>query len=308
MNATQQELSSQTNQDVEDILNLIKKKLDVLRQTIQNAVDKILQLEVDCFTMVNVTACAEISNGNSYFRFVLQETAEHFSQAGYLESLLRSRNETIQILADKLASVATEIKALEEMIEAAEQKELGELVSPMAGSTQETVSCPETGHIHFTFDSKSVFIDPELCNLLNTENADPDKLQNFLKCSDDGVTIPVNITRRPLWNLESCAVDNELMAFKLLSNFTKLMNSVQSKVTASLLKVDIQRPWFDSSLFDDGDHFTMVSTMMHLHLLYAYYRYSKMTHEVLCFPTEKKSWGGLSWPTRTRRAFQRSHL
>ena len=69
-------------------------------------------------------------------------------------------------------------------------------------------------------------------------------------CSED-LLLPANVTHRELWHLESCAVDNELRAFGLLKNFTKTLSAASAQVTASLHKVDILRPWFDISVFED---------------------------------------------------------
>ena len=63
--------------------------------------------------------------------------------------------------------------------------------------------------------------------------------------------LPMHVTHRELWHLESCAVDNELRAFGLLKNFTKTLSAASAQVTASLHKVDILRSWLDRSVFED---------------------------------------------------------
>ena len=52
-----------------------------LCKQVQNAVDKMLQMEVECFAKVNLTACGDIINTHTAFRLLLDDVAERFEQA-----------------------------------------------------------------------------------------------------------------------------------------------------------------------------------------------------------------------------------
>jgi len=51
---------------------------------IHNSGDRLLQIEVECFTRVNLTMCGVIINGHKAFREILQEITENFEQEEYL--------------------------------------------------------------------------------------------------------------------------------------------------------------------------------------------------------------------------------
>ena len=110
--------------------------------------------------------------------------------------------------------------------------------------------------LHFTFDTQDMILDSSVC--VDTAGSQHQEEGFLLYCHDE--RIPVNLSQAKLWNFVSCSVDHQLHAFGLYDNFTRLMNSAPAKVTASLLKVDTHRPWFDETTFRDWEHFTMVST------------------------------------------------
>ena len=103
LNASREELNNITSEDIKYTLEQINKSVAELDTTIQNAVDKLLQFEIECFTRVNASACEVIVNGHTAFNRIVDKIAEHFEQASYLQSLLKSREESITIMDQKIA-------------------------------------------------------------------------------------------------------------------------------------------------------------------------------------------------------------
>ena len=254
LNASRNELSNITSEDIKYTLELINSSIADLDTKVNNAVDKLLQYEIECFTSVNASACELIVNGHTAFKQILDKIAEHFEQASYLQSLLNRRNESLSVIDQKLQSTATQIKVLDSKIKTAELKQIQKDMDLSSNNNIETRSCPEEGNIHFTFDTENTVLDSYLCN---DDVAEDGKGENLPYCRDERV--PVNVSQSMLWNVASCSVDNQLNAFGLHDNFIRLMNLAQAKITASLSKVDIHRPWFDETIFRDWEHFTLVS-------------------------------------------------
>ena len=256
LSASRNELSNITSEDIKYTLELINHSIADLDTKVNNAVDKLLQYEIECFTSVNASACELIINGHTAFKQILDKIAEHFEQTNYLQSLLNRRNESLSVIDQKLLSTATKIKVLDAKIRTAELKQIEVDMDLSSNNNIETRSCPEKGKIHFTFNTEDMTPYSYLCNgAAESEQDAPDEIIPY--CPDD--RIPVNISHSMLWNLASCSVDNQLQAFGLYDNFTQLMNLAQAKITASLSKVDIHRPWFDETIFRDREHFTLVS-------------------------------------------------
>lgn len=243
LNATKIELNSKTSVEVNKTLNDIKERISSLQNLIENGVQTLLKMEIDCFTKLNYTVCADIIEGHEAFRYILQDVAEHFAQEEYLQSLLNGRSSTLQVLQQKLLKVSSDIKVLSSQISKAEALDSAEVIDTTIKVGPGVANCPGTGQIKFAFDSKSV-------------DEDCDDQNESINCVD--VAIPDNSTSKNLWNVHSCSVDSELKSFNLFNNFTHLINSNQIKITASLLKVSVHRAWFDPSIFDIG-HYTMVS-------------------------------------------------
>lgn len=250
LNATKSELNNKTSSDIERTQNDIKQSLADIQRLINNGVDKLLQMELECFTRVNLTVCAEIIDGHTAFRSLLEELAEHFMQSEYLKSILERKTQVLEIIQEKLSKANSKIKILELQILKREKEEASDAIDASTSTNNEATSCPGVGQIRFTFDSQSIDSE-EYCR----EHTDTTIDQ--VDCID--VEVPANATNRDLWNVNSCTVDNELKSFQVFDSFVEVMNSIPVKVTASLLKVDVHRPWFDPSLFEDANHFTMVS-------------------------------------------------
>ena len=255
LNASRNELNNITSEDIKHTLEQINNSIAELDVIVHNAVDKLLQYEIECFTSVNVSACDVIVNGHTAFKRVLDEIAEHFEQASYLQSLLSSREDSITVIDRKLQNSATQINVLDAKIKQAELTQIEKDIDLSSNNNIETRSCPSEGSIHFTFDTKHTSFDSYTCADKSDHGSDSGE-HSLPYCTDE--RIPVDVTQTKLWNVVSCSVDNQLRAFKLYDNFIKLMNSAQAKVTASLSKVDIRRHWFDETIFRDGQHFTMV--------------------------------------------------
>ena len=248
LNATNKELSSKTTADVNKTLNEISRSLSEIRTLINNGVQKLLHMEVECFTKVNLSVCETIIEGHAAFKSLLLELGEHFAQAEYLESILNGRPQVLQVIQQKLSEVESDIKLLDLQIKRAETAEASEHIEASTSIDPHTGSCPGVGQIKFTFNSHD-FDSAEHCQ------EDPETGTDA--CVD--IAIPVNATDRNLWDMHSCFVDGDLKTFGAYDRFLRMMNSVPVKLTASLLKVNVHRPWFDISIFEDSDHFTMVS-------------------------------------------------
>lgn len=251
INATKNDLSDDTNDDVKRTQELIKKNLDALNKLIQNAVDKLLHMEVECFTHANISVCGDIIDGHTAFRYLLQNVSEHFAQQGYLESIIEGRYQSITVLEQKLAEISAKIKTLDQLIETAAKREISETVEESTGQNTVETSCPEAGKIHFNFHSNNTDVSSE-CDSPDDNLPDGEEY-----CVDH--RIPANATNKKLWNLHSCSVDNELKEFQSYYDFSKLMNSAMAMLSTTLIKVDIHRPWLDLTLFDNTQHYTMVS-------------------------------------------------
>lgn len=246
-------MSSKTTADVNKTLREIETSLSELRILIKNGVDKLLQMEVDCFTRVNLTVCANIIGGHTAFRLLLQEISEHFAQAEYLRSVLEGRSDSILELKSKLSKISSNLKAIDALITKTSRAEIAESIDASTSTDEEVISCPGARQIKFTFDSRTV-------NTSTFCQESESGRSNLTSCID--IEIPANATNTNLWNIHSCAVDNELKSFKVFDYFTKLMNSVPLKISASLLKVNIERRWLDLSILKDMEHFTMVSNII----------------------------------------------
>lgn len=317
LNASKNELKNITSEDIKHTLEQINGSIADLDTKVKNAVDKLLQYEIECFTSVNASACDMIINGHTAFKLILDKIAEHFEQASYLQSLLNSREESIDVIERKLQTSATQINILNSKIKAAELLQIEKDIDLSSNNNIETRSCPEAGKIHFTFDTKHTTIDSYACSdASDSQNKEEEKLPY---CHDE--RIPVNVSQHMLWNVASCSVDHQLRAFGLYDNFTRLMNSAPAVLTASLSKVDIHRPWFDKTIFSDWEHFTMVSAkLMHdipyLELLYSswttVYSYCVVYHVIqhrckvyvlsfmcLSYSTEKRKGSGFTRTTGT---------
>ncbi len=225
-------------------LRAIEQNVMDLKAMIKTATDKLLQMEVDCFTRINLTVCEDIIEGHAAFRYVLQEVAEHFAQAEYLQSILYGREDTIKIIQRKLSTLASDLRVIDNRINTAEDEERSDSIDAGISSFGDTTSCPGVSQIKFSFDSRKN-LDGYCPEETNTDN-----------CID--IEVPVNATDKNLWDVHSCAVDNELKSSLLYEEFVNLMNISPFKITASLLKVNIERPWFDPSIFEDEEHYTMV--------------------------------------------------
>ena len=260
MNATKYELNKKTNSDITQTQEEIERSLSEIQTWVDNGVDKLLQMEVDCFTRVNLSVCAEIIDGHTAFRALLVELAEHFAQSEYLKSILNRKTQVVQVIQEQLYRVNSEIRILDSLILKKEKEEAGETIESSTSSDKNVTSCPGVGQIQFLFDSENID-SSQYCQDFEDSNDDVND------CID--VEVPANATSRDLWNVNSCSVDSELISFNMLEPFVKLMNSIPIKITASLLKVNVYRSWFDPSLFENSDHFTMVSfskilTMLHI--------------------------------------------
>ena len=265
MNATKNDLANKTNEDVNNSIEKIEDIMRKLRERVQNAVDKLLQMEVECFAKVNLTACGDIISSHTAFRLLLDDVAEHFEQAAYLESILNGRSESIDVLQQKLSEVSAKIKFLDTRISAAEKAETSETIDLSTTNKKSDISasvtCAEAGKIQFAFDSEEATASSSLCSEDEDSQSTDEGNEDKKYCSD--VRVPLNATQDPLWHASSCAVDSDLQALdNLMKNFTETMNSIQTKITASLYKVKVKRPWLDDDIFKDWDHFTMVSILI----------------------------------------------
>jgi len=254
LNATMASLRSESNEEVQNTMEEVTHKLEELNQMVENGVSALQKLEVSCLMKVNIAACQNISDGHSAFHFLLQEVAQHYAQVEYLKSILDRREKYFSILLDKISELNAQKKVLQYQLDRTETAELSNSIS-----TQDQAECSdEEGLVQLIFKTEEVITDSD-CSERQGEDEN-----NY--CSED-LLLPANITHRELWHLQSCAVDNELRAFGLLKNFTKTMNVASAQITAALHKVDILRPWFDITVFEDS-RIKMVSKFLNvIHLI-----------------------------------------
>ena len=253
MNAAKNDLANQTNEDVNASLDKIKVIMETLHERVKNAVDRLIQMEVECFAKVNLTVCGNIIDTHTAFKLLLNDVAEHYEQAAYLESILNGRTEALSVLLRKLGEIASSIKSLDKQISAAEDAETSETIDITTGKEVDplvSISCKEAGKIQFSFHTSLFDADESLCEVEGEDSRN---------CSD--VRIPLNATQSPLWSVHSCALDDDLVALDsdVLSTFHSEMNSLEAEIGALLLRVDIIRPWLDPDIFMDSNIYTMVS-------------------------------------------------
>ncbi len=134
LNATKKELSSQTSADVDRKREQIKESLSNLSALIENGVDKLMHMEVQCFAAVNLTVCGEIENGHAAFRYLLEELAEHYDQANYLDSILKKTPKIIEVLNRQINQVNVDIKNLERQIATVSRSEMAEAIDSSTSS------------------------------------------------------------------------------------------------------------------------------------------------------------------------------
>ena len=243
LNATMVTLYSQSDEEVQKEMENVAQKLQELNQMVETGVGVLQRMEISCFMKLDIAACQNISDGRSAFHFLLQEVAERYAQVEYLNSILNRRRKFISILQDRVSELNAQKKAVQHQLDKTETSELSETIS-----VQEQAKCStEEGRVQLDFKTEEVLIDSDCVRRQESDG---------IYCNDDFL-LPANVTHRELWHLESCTVDSELRAFGLLKNFTEALNGAHTQITASLLKVDILRPWFDITVFEDS-HMKMV--------------------------------------------------
>ena len=69
-------LYSQSDEEVQNEMENITRKLQELNQMVETGVGVLQQMELSCFMKLDIAACQNISDGRSAFHFLLQEVAE----------------------------------------------------------------------------------------------------------------------------------------------------------------------------------------------------------------------------------------
>ena len=263
LNASRNELHNITSKDIQYTLDKINSSLENLGKTVKNAIDKLMQYQIECFTQVNASACEIITSGENAFKFVLDKIAEHYEQAAYLQAILNSRNESIIVIGEKLDEIRRQIDILNSKIETAEKRRIDKDAEVTANANFDVKSCPTAwGKTLFTYKSDHTVLDDVTCSGKVAVDVGNNTMVPY--CLDE--RIPVNTSKRLLWNLASCSVDLQTKAFHRYNDFIALMNTAASKVSASLTKVNIKRGWFDEAIFRDWEHFTLVSIQQNIML------------------------------------------
>ena len=256
LNVSRNELHNITSKDILYTLKKINSSLEDLGRTVRNAVDKLMQFQIECFTQVNASACAIITSGETAFKFIIDKIAEHYEQAAFLEAILNSRNESIIVIGDKLDEIERQMDVLDSKIEKAERERIDKDADLAANANFDVKSCPTSwGKTLYTYESEHTVLDDTTCSGKVAVDVGNNTMIPY--CLDE--RIPVNTSERLLWNLASCSVDLQTKAFGRYDDFITLMNTVPSKISASLTKVNIKRAWFDEAIFRDWEHFTVVS-------------------------------------------------
>ena len=264
LKASRNELHNITSKDIQYTLKKINSSLENLGATVKNAIDKMMQYQIECFTQVNASACEIITSGQTAFRFIVDKIAEHYEQAAYLQAILNSRNESIIVIGDKLDEMAREMDALDSRIETAERERIDKDTEVVANINFDVKTCPTAwGKTLFTYESDHTVLDAVTCSGKVAVDVGNNTMVPY--CLDE--KIPVNTSERLLWNLASCSVDLQTKSFHRYKDFIMLMNTAPSKVSAALTKVNIKRAWFDEAIFRDWEHFTLVSTYSRSYIL-----------------------------------------
>ena len=211
-----------------------------MNQTVKD----LLHNEIYCFTGASSDACSAINNGYTGFRYALDQIAEHFAQVDYLESVLTASSSDgyYDIIDSKLAIIASNLTVLDSKIAMAEQKEQKQALDISTSHSTPTLNtCADCDAVKFTFNSETV---QGGCG------------NGTISC--DYHMVPLDALNRNMWDIRSCAVDNELKSFGLYNGFVEQMHGTEFYVTVSLKKVVVNRPWFDVNLFKDKDKYKMV--------------------------------------------------
>ena len=237
------EIDDATSTHLSNHIGNITSNLEVLQGHVNNSVERLLDDELECFTNVNSSSCADVNGRYTNFRFTLDQIAEHFAQVNYLETILYGNLNNSQLIDETLEEVASNLTVIDAKIAVAKVVEQEETLDI---STDHSVplgtSCSEYGHVQFSFSSPATTGD---CAV----DSDECKYQ----------MVPSNVLDKGLWNVQSCSVDDELKSFYLYDSFVAQMNNAAFNVTASLRKVVVERPWFDANLFEEARHYKMVS-------------------------------------------------
>jgi hypothetical protein len=256
LKASQNELHNITSKDIIYTLDKINSSLLNLDEKVNNAIDKLMQFQVECFTQVNASACKIISTGENAFKFILDKMAEHYEQAEYLDSVLKGRNLSIIVISEKLIDIQRQISALISMIDRADRDNIERNTDLTSRENFEVKSCPITwGKTLYTYESDNTILDDVTCSGKLTFDIGNNTMVPY--CLDG--RIPIDSTKRLLWNLVSCSVDHHAKGFGRYNDFLSLMNTAKSKISATLTKVDIQRTWFDEAIFRNWEYFSLVS-------------------------------------------------
>ena len=248
MNAAKNNLANQPYNEVNSSLNNINNILKTLRDRVKNAVDKLMQMEVNCFIEVDLNVCGDIADTQATFKVLLNDVAEYYEQAAYLESILNGRTEALPVFLEKLGDVADRIKNLDKQISAARDAETresidvttGGQVDPLADATGE-----EAEKVQFSFGTSlsEIVIDDFLCQ---------NEVEESRECIH--TKIPPQATQSPLWSMNSSAIDPASEG-----TLHTTLRDVETEIRATIQKVDIVRPWLDPEILLDPNIYTMVS-------------------------------------------------
>ena len=259
LNVSRNELHSITSKDIVYTLDKINSSLLNLDRKVNVAIDKLMQFQIECFTQVNASACKIITTGENAFQFILDKMAEHYEQAEYLESVLKSRNLSIIVLGEKLTDIQRQISTLVSMIDKAERDNIEGNADLTARENFEAKSCPTAwGKTLYTYESDKTILDEVTCSGKVAVDVGNNTMVPY--CLDE--RIPIDSSQRMLWNVVSCSVDHHAKGFGRYNDFVSLMNTAKSKISATLTKVDIKRMWFDEAIFRDWEHFSFVSIII----------------------------------------------
>ena len=256
LEASQNELHNITSKDILYTLEKINSSVQDLSKKVNNAIDKLMQFQIECFTQVNPNACRIITSGENAFNFILDKMAEQYEQADYLESVLKSRNRSIAVIGQKLSDIRSQMNVLVSMVDMAERKEIERDTDLIARDNFEAKSCPAVwGKTFFTYESEDTILDDVTCSGEVAIDTGNNTMVPY--CLDE--RIPIDTSKRLLWHMASCSVDYHAKGFGRYKDFVSLMNTAKSKISATLTKVDIKRAWFDETIFGNWEHFSIVS-------------------------------------------------
>ena len=243
------DMDNENSDQLNNSISNIEQNLVALQQSANSTMETLLEKEANCYTAMNASACSEINNFYTNFRYTMDHLAEHYAQVDYLKSLLVNNfSHTVEsLIVTKSKEIEHQLMTLDAKISVAVSVERKEMLDTKSAHKSPLVnSCSDDDEIKFSFSSSSVSVPSSSSCAEISDN-----------CSY--LMVPPGALENSLWGVQSCSVDSALKSLSLYERLMDQMRNASFYVTASLTKVMIERPWFDTNLFEETQKYKMVS-------------------------------------------------